>query len=278
MDDEIWKFEAGASPRRFLSSTRSEYDAQFSPDGKRIAFSTDRSGRGSELWVAGMDGTNLVRLTEPTGYRLGAPRWSPDSRWIAYDAQTGDGHFDIYLIDAAGGQPRCLTPQGSDENLPSFSRDGKWVYFASNRGGRYEVWRKPAAGGEDVQVTRNGGFEALESWDRKTLYYTKHTSTSTFPLFACPAAGGAERQVLESVPLLSFVVGEKGIYHIVERDAQRSRGYEIRVLDLATGRDSVLHTSELPGQGLTVSPDGKTCLYTAIASGNADLMLVENFR
>jgi len=272
----IWKFERGASAQRFLSSTRSEYDAQFSPDGKRIAFSTDRSGRGSELWVARMDGTNLVRLTEPTGYRLGSPRWSPDGHWIAYDAQGANGRFDVYVIDAAGGQPRCLTPRVSDENLPSWSRDGKWIYFASNRGGRYEVWREPAAGGEDVQITRGGGFEAFESCDGKTLYYTKHTSTYTSPLFARPVEGGEERQVLDSVFLLSFSIAENGIYHVVNRGTPF--GFEIRFLDFATGKDHVLYTSDLlPAQGLTVSPDGRTILYSALAAYNADLMLVENF-
>jgi Tol biopolymer transport system component/predicted Ser/Thr protein kinase len=278
-DVDIWRFEAGASPQRFLSSTRSEYDAQFSPDGKRIAFSTDRSGRGSELWVASRDGTNVVRLTEGTGYRLGSPRWSPDNHWIAYDAQEEDGHFDIYLIDAAGGQPRRLTPQPSDENLPSWSRDGKWIYFASNRSGRYEVWRKPAAGGEDVQISRDGGFEAWESWDGKTLYYTKHTGTYTSPLFARSLAGGEERQVLESVFLLSFAVSKDGVYHVVRGSARGSFGFEIRFLDLATGKDKVLHRADLqPVQGLTVSPDGKTILYSAVAAANEDLMLVENFR
>jgi len=183
----------------------------------------------------------------------------------------------VCRIDAAGGQPRCLTPPGSDENLPSWSRDGKWVYFASNRSGRYEVWRQPAAGGEDVQITRDGGFEAWESWDGAILYYTKHASTYTSPLFARPLAGGEERQVLESVFLLSFAIAKNGVYHVVERGSQGS--FQIRLLDSATGKDRVLHTVELrPMQGLTVSPDGQTILYSANSTDNADLMMVEDFR
>ena len=275
-DVDIWKFEGGASPQRFLSSTHSELDPQFSPDGKRIAFSTNRSGKGSELWAANKDGTNLVRLTEGTGRMLGSPRWSPDSRWIAFDAQGEDGHWDIYLIDAAGGQPRRLTPQPSDEVLPSWSRNGKWIYFTSNSSGRYEVMRMPDGGGESVQITHDGGFEAWESWDGKTLYYTKRSGS---PLFARPLAGNEERQILESVRLLSFAVVENGIYHIVRRGPRGSFGFEIRFLDLATGKDQVLNSVDLrPVQGLTVSPDRKTILYSAVAASNADLMLVENFR
>ena len=90
-------------------------------------------------------------------------------------------------------------------------------------------------------------------------------------------AGGQERQVLESVFLLSFVIAKNGIYHVVERGSQRS--FQIRLLDPATGKDRLLHTVELwPWQGLTVSPDGKTILYSAVATDNEDLMMVENFR
>jgi dipeptidyl aminopeptidase/acylaminoacyl peptidase len=235
---------------------------------------TNRSDKGSELWVANTDESNPVRLTEGRGRMLGSPRWSPtDGRWIAYDAQGEDGRWDIYLIDAAGGQPRRLTPEPSEENLPSWSRDGKWIYFTSDRSGRYEVWRMPAAGGESMQITHDGGFEASESWDGKTLYYTKLRSS---PLFARAVAGGEERQVLESVSLLSFAVVENGIYHIVRPGGQ---AFEIRILDLATNKDRLLKRVALrASQGLSVSPDRKTVLYGAVAAVNADLMLVENFR
>jgi len=127
-----------------------------------------------------------------------------------------------------------------------------------------------------VQITRGGGFEAVYSCDGKTLYYTKHTSTYTSPLFARPVEGGEERQVLDSVFLLSFSIAENGIYHVVNRGTPF--GFEIRFLDFATGKDHVLYTSDLlPAQGLTVSPDGRTILYSALAAYNADLMLVENF-
>ncbi len=119
----------------------------------------------------------------------------------------------------------------------------------------------------------------MESWDGKTLYYTKHTSTYSSPLFARPLAGGEEKQVLESVFLLSFAIAQNGVYHVVERGAQRSFGFEIRFLDLATAKDHVIHKAELsPSQGLAVSPDGKMILYTAATAENQDLMLVENFR
>jgi serine/threonine protein kinase/Tol biopolymer transport system component len=277
-DVHIWQFREGAAPRPVLSSTNTDVDPAYSPDGKRVAFSTARSGKGSELWVANADGTNPIGLTDANGRMLGSPRWSPDGRWIAFDAQGEDGHWDVYLIDSAGGQPRCLTPPQSDENLPSWSRDGKWIYFASNRTGRYEIWRMPAGGGESVQITTEGGLQSAESWDGKTLYYSKDLGYSR-PLFARPLAGGAERKALESVVGLSFAVAEDGIYYVYRPEAISSFGFEIRFRDSATGKDRVLYRSELAAvQGLAVSPDRKTILYCAAARINANLMMVENFR
>jgi hypothetical protein len=82
-----------------------------------------------------------------------------------------------------------------------------------------------------------------------------------------------------SVFLLSFAVGRDGVHHLVDGSAQESFRFEIRLLDLPTGKDRVLQEVELrPTQGLTVSPDGETILYSAVAADNEDLMLVENFR
>jgi protease II len=273
----LWKFQANTRPSKFTSSTRPEFDPQFSPDGERLAFSANRAGKGSELWVAKYDGTNPVRLTEGVGRMLGGSRWSPDGRWIVYNAQREDGRWDIFKIDAAGGQPQNLTSHPADNSLPCYSRDAEWIYFSSNRTGRNEIWRMPASGGEAKQVTNNGGFEAQESWDGKTLYYTKGWYTD---LYARPVAGGAEKVVLESVALSvsSFIVVEDGIYYVCKSDKRASGLMEIRFLDFSTGKSRTdMEFNAKAGQGLTVSPDHKTMLYTVGTERNDELMLVENF-
>jgi Tol biopolymer transport system component len=165
-----------------------------------------------------------------------------------------------------------------DGVIPSFSRDGKWVYFAANRNGRHEIHRVQATGGEPVLVTDNGGFVAFESMDGNSVFYTK-TAGGCTPLFVRPLAGGPERQVSDSVCLRGFVVTERGIYHLSGNLEERS--FSIKLLDPNTGRSSVV--KEIEGrpyldQGLAVSPDGKTILYAASTQLRADLMLVDNFR
>jgi Tol biopolymer transport system component len=271
---------SGPPLKSAISSTLQDIDPQFSPDGRRIAFGSDRSGKGNDIWVANPDGTNAVQLTEGGDRWRGSPRWSPDGRWIAFDGESEDRHWDIFVVDAAGGQPRRLTPYPSDEHLPSWSRDGRWIYFSSNQTGRFEIWRMPSAGGRGVQVTDKGGFKPCESWDGRNLYYDKYEGTA---LFVRSLSGGQERQILglESVSSRSFVVMEDGVYYIT-RDVEGGPDfYKLIFLDLATKERRVLNRFESRNPfGLCVSPDRKTFLYAGTAPGSTgvDLMLIENFR
>lgn len=272
-DQDLWKFHAGGQPETVGSSTLWERDAQFSPDGEKIAFGSARSGV-PEIWVSNEDGTNPVRLTQGTGALQGTPRWSPDGHWIAFDAQGKDGHWDVYVIDAAGGQPRRLTPFPEDDFQPSWSRNGNWVYFQSAHSGRAEVWRTPAAGGQSEQMTHDGGGSPWESWDGKVLYYTKGRE-----LFAAPLAGGAEKRILPSMYGWDYYPVENGIFYVDLPDEKHPYAFELRFLDLVTGSTTVLNKFESGGgQGLSVSPDRKTFLYSGGTVGGTDLVLIENFR
>ena len=200
----------------FIVSSLGEVGPQFSPDGTRIAFESIRSGEGDEIWIAQADGSKPVQMTNGLGRRQGSPSWSPDGRWIAFNSQRQDGQWGVYVMDAAGSAPRRITFGPSNEVMPFFSRDGKWLYFRSDRTGRSEIWRFPFAGGPREQVTRNGGYTAYESVDGETLFYTKGRGNSE-PLFARLLTGGAERQVLPAVYLKSFFPVAEGIYYIGPR-------------------------------------------------------------
>ena len=66
-----------------------------------------------------------------------------------------------------------MTTDPANDGNPSWSRDGRWIYFDSARTGEQQVWKIPADGGDAIQVTRDGGFAPLESPDGKFIYYTK---------------------------------------------------------------------------------------------------------
>jgi Tol biopolymer transport system component len=278
-DSDIWKLEESGPPRPLLSSTRIEADPSFSPDGRRVAFVTTRAGQGYELWTVNADGTSPARLTEGegSGRTTGGPRWSPDGRQLAFDRQQPDGRWDVFVIDAAGGRARRVTPDDSDENLPSWSNDGRFIYFGSNRTGRYEIWRVAVSGGGDTQITRDGGLAALESADGADIYYTKAIRFAG-PLFRSPAGGGAEREVLPSVYLWSFAPVVDGLYYFT-RAEDGARVLELRFSAFSTGRSRTLNRFEGEFvQAFTVSPDRRAVLFSAAASRDDDLMLLEGFR
>jgi len=255
-----------------IASTRGESGPQFSPDGTRIAFSSDRTGS-SEIWMCDTAGSNLVQLTSSGS--AGTPRWSPDGRRIAFDGQGG-----IHVIDVDGGPSRRVASDHSDGVVPSWSRDGQWIYFASPRTGQSEVWKVPAAGGEAIQLTKRGGFAAFESRDGKSLYYAKGMNIAG--LWSVAVNGGDEAPVLE-FPKASFwgywALVESGIYFV---NTEAKPQPALQFLSFAGRR--VVHIATLDRKpvpfvpGIAVSPDGRRILYTQEDHRSGDIMLVENFR
>jgi len=296
-DNNLWRLELPAfasatssAPVLFKSSsTMVDSSPQFSPDSKRVAFESNRSGD-MEVWVADADGANAVPLTALRGYS-GSPRWSPDANTIAFDSNK-EGQWDVYVVRADGGKPRRITPEPTSDFVPSFSRDGTSLYFSSNRSGGFEIWKVPLSGGAAVQITRNGGYVAFESFDGRHLYYTQ-TSTGSSTLWRIATAGGDPEKVLDAVSERAFVVLEKGIYYVERQGATNTGSYVfgglvfsgpdarplLRFFDFASAQSRILaDLGERVGRGLGVSPDGRTILFTRADNPSSDLMMVENFR
>lgn len=273
---DIWQYGSDGSHNILVTSSLDEVTPQFSPNGEKIAFSSSRSGDAFEIWVMNADGSNPVQLTNKVGRFHGSPRWSPDGRWIAFDSQPPDGKQDIYVIDATGGRPRKLDLGPYQNALPSWSRDGMWIYYVSNRTGSHEIWRVRASGGQPVQITDNGGHNAMESVDGKTLYYAKENSGT--PIFARSLAGGPERKIIDYHGLTrDFPVFEDGIYYGGRADLKGK--VPLLFYQFSTGASRPVASLDPHVHfGLTVSPDRKTILYTRSLSSGGDLMLIENFR
>jgi DNA-binding winged helix-turn-helix (wHTH) protein len=139
---------------------------QFSPDGHRIAFMSNRSGPW-QIWVSYVDGSHPVQLSFTES--AGTPRWSPDGRTIAFDAPSEEEGTSIFITASDGSSRARRLVEGA---VPSFSRDRRFIYYASDRTGRSQVWKIPVSGGPEQQVTQHGGFAALESSDGY-VYYSK---------------------------------------------------------------------------------------------------------
>ena len=261
-------------PTKLIGSTRTQWGPQFSPDGKSIAFGSDRSGS-PEIWMCDSEGLNPIRLTSFGGPRVGSPRWSPDGKQIAFDSHA-KGYADIYVLSVEGGLPRRITSESSTDVLPSWSKDGRWIYFSSNRSGNDQVWKVPVEGGDAVQVTKQGGIEPFESPDGKFVYYCKGISTPG--LWRVPVEGGEETPVFNlKAGWGNWALVNDGIYFV---DSDAKDGVAIEFFSFATHQiKQVAWLGKITMEyGFAASPDRRWILYTQDAPGDDDIMLVENFR
>ena len=261
---------------KLLASTQNDASPKYSPDGKRIAFQSDRSGS-SEMWLCDSDGQNLTQLTFFRKGVAGTAQWSPDSRQIAFDYRAS-GMADVYVMNVDGGVPRRVTTEDSDDSVPSWSKDGRSLYFASNRSGSLQVWKTPVDGGPLVQITKHGGFTAFESRDSRYVYYSK--GSIGHGVWRVPVGGGDEVQVMcdGGAGLWGqWTLADNGIYFI----NYHSNDLAVEFFDFATKKTTSIVNLENVNEfisGLTISSDGRQVLYTQQDPVNSDIMLVDNFR
>jgi Tol biopolymer transport system component/DNA-binding winged helix-turn-helix (wHTH) protein len=262
------------SRTRVAASGGYNWAPEFSPNGQKVAFLSDRLGT-MEVWACTGHGSDLIQLTHlGRATSTGPPRWSPDGERIAFDSSLGE-HNAIFVMNAEVGAPHPVMHNSSDNVNASWSRDGKWIYFTSNRGGNWQIWKMPSEGGESVQLTKQGGFASYESADGRFVYYAK---TPAGPdIWRVPSSGGQESPVsprIHTQQWRDWALVDKGIFFVPERSAPNSN---LKVFNFATGRISNVATIEKPGEWISASADGKFVLYHQFDEGESNIMLLENF-
>ena len=244
---------------------------QFSPDGRRVAFTSNRSGEW-EIWLADPDGSNAVQLTS-MGARPRLPPLVSRRRIGLCSTPIPKGSAEVYVIPAAGGKPRNLTSHPATDAFPSFSRDGKWIYFNSNRtGGDPDMEDAGIGRGCRPGDKQQRRFAPLESPDG-AYSTTSKTWTGRAPCGACRFRGAVK--VLEGVVWgtsrcsreASTISTSDGlrVTHDFSTSTSRRAGPRRSLATLATWASP---------HCLSRRP---TILYSRMDSSVDDLMLVENF-
>lgn len=269
--------------RQVTASKGRNRDAEISPNGAKIVFVSDRSGN-EEIYVCDEDGSNLLQLTNfgspQTTERPRSPerpRWSRDGQKIVFSATVGE-YATVFVMQANGGLFRRLSNQASDNLNPSWSRDGGWIYFTSNRTGQWQIWKMPSEGGQAIQVTRGGGFAALESADGKSIYYAKTASEpDIWRMQLEEHQEGAVSPRLHTEQWTGWALTDHGIFFV---RGGPTEGKIVRFVDFATAHVAEVAALEKQSWPLSItsSADGAFVVYQQADLDTSNIMLLENFR
>jgi Tol biopolymer transport system component/DNA-binding winged helix-turn-helix (wHTH) protein len=271
---DIWHVDLAPDavplPRKWISSTRSQITPQYSPDGARIAFQSNRSGS-PEIWIADADGRNAVRITHFGGPLTGAPAWCSDGRRLAFDARES-GTSAVYVVDVLERAPRRVVTPQTNLALPVWSADCRWI-LASD--GRESLYRVPSDGGEAQLFTSRHSYMAAVIGDRVVFNVTEADGVT---LWMKPLEGGEETRI-PGLPRLAYVdswaATEQSIYFT---DSTRVPP-GLRRYDFATASTpfatEIVEPTALGGLGLAVSRDGKSVLFTHTEDTQSDLVLAQ---
>ena len=274
---DIWRVDLAAahpeqSATKLVFSTRVQRVPQYSPDGTKILFESNRSGT-HEIWVADSDGNNPVQLTTFNGPQTGRPSWCSDGKRFAFDSRAS-GVSAIYVEDLEERLPRQVQSSMPNLAIPAWSGDCRWLY-ASN--GHDALYRIPANGGEAVRATGQPSFFGVAGGGR--LFFNVNEPRE-MALWSRQEIGGEEKPI-EGMPRLDYAetwaADSRGIYYTksTARPATVSfydftRGTSKKIVNLPASFD--------PAGGIAVSPGGRWLLYTQVDDAQSDLMLVEEFR
>jgi Tol biopolymer transport system component/DNA-binding winged helix-turn-helix (wHTH) protein len=279
----LWTMDLSGNPPKssgqlhpFVSSSAYNNAPRFSPDGKKLAFASNRSGD-MEIWTC--DAADCSDAQQLTFLRSssGTPRWSPDGQHIVFESRPA-GHSQLFVVNAEGGKPVALTDGTAEDKVASWSSDSQSIYSSSNRHGGSQIWKIAASGGPPSQVTKHGGFAAFESPDGNFLYYVKEDQSGVWRM---PVAGGEEVRILP-LPTAEhwgdWALLNRGIYFV------DGSGPRPAINFYAFGSRKVTQVAQVDGlpppgdPGFAVSPDEKRIVFSQVDRSAVGIMLVENFR
>jgi Tol biopolymer transport system component/DNA-binding winged helix-turn-helix (wHTH) protein len=259
---------------RVAPSTANEVLPRFSPDGRRLAFTSDRTNA-KEVWIADARGENLRQLSHLNAYLANFARWSSDNKQVAFHARLpNEGEAWIYIAKVDEGEPRRLAPGIT----PSFSLDGKYLYGDAPTGGR--IIRIRIADGHEEQLF--DGDLPVETTDGKRLLYAKTDGSCVYArsLEGDPAKNPEECIADDYTRARGggFVPVDGGFYYVSYTPEGKPRGFKFYddVQHRATDIAPVTRFQVGGGWSWSVSRDQRQFAYEASdASSGFDLVLIE---
>ncbi|HMA35204.1 MAG TPA: LpqB family beta-propeller domain-containing protein [Chloroflexia bacterium] len=214
---ELWVINPdGSHATRLLPGRPMDGVPAWSPDGKRIVYVFDDSGK-SRLGVVLLNDDNTPGLSatitaDAQGSDNTFPAWSPDGREIAF-ASNRSGNYQIYTMSSVGGPVSSFPSQPAYAGAPAWSPDGKLIAFVAGADALHaELYMVPAGGGSPTQITNNGRGAALPTWapDGKSLLFLLQSPDGAHKIAEIRPDGTGQRELTAAPAGVTVPVEDQG--------------------------------------------------------------------
>jgi len=229
-ESQVWLYDLSRD-----TLTRFTFDGNYNPipiwtaDGKRIAFESNKEGVPNVFWQLADGSGGLERLT--TSEFIQVPMsWSPDGKLMAFMEVNPTTGYDIWVLrlEDRKAQPFLKTP--FYESSPRFSTDGRWITYASDESGRFEIYVQPYPGpGGKWQISTEGGGEPVWNPNGRELFYRNGDKMMAVDIAAQPGfTAGKPRMLFEGkyepppVPISNYDVSPDGQRFLMIKPSESS--------------------------------------------------------
>jgi TolB protein len=265
ISDEIHK-----SQRALNGVARSKLTFDSDRDGERIS-GTVQNRAIKEIYISDYDGENQRRVTVGKTLNI-APRWSPDGRSIAYTSYRRGG-ANIFISNIFQGTLDEVTKGDKvGENwLPAWSPDGTRIAFSSTRDGNPEIYVVNRDGSNLRRITNHPGIDITPTWSptgNQIAFTSDRTGTPQIYVVGSDGLNLAKRSADGYCDRPTW---SPAPYNEIAFSSRNGPGFDIRVIDLATGRSSALTNGEGTNESPAYSPNGRHIVFTSTRSGKTQV-------